>query len=264
MTSMTPGHYDTAPHRPVHTAVIEPVALGASYADRRRHIETYFDRTAAAAWERLTSTAPVGRIRATVRAGRDRMRELLLSRLPWDLRGVRILDAGCGTGALASAAARRGADVVAIDLSPTLIELARRRHAQQPADAGGRTVGRVEFRAGDMLDPGGGRFDYVVAMDSLIHYDAPDAVKAIGALARHADRAVVFTFAPATPALRAMHAVGRFFPKGNQAPSIVPVAEATLSRLLASSPAMRGFHPGLSERVASGFYTSQAMEWLRR
>ena len=64
-------------------------------------LENYFDRTAAAAWAKLTSDAPVGRIRATVRAGRDTMRETLLSWLPQDMRGLRVLDAGCGTGALA-------------------------------------------------------------------------------------------------------------------------------------------------------------------
>jgi magnesium-protoporphyrin O-methyltransferase len=42
----------------------------------------------------------------------------LLDWLPQDLHGLRILDAGCGTGALAMEAAHRGASVVAIDLSP--------------------------------------------------------------------------------------------------------------------------------------------------
>ena len=89
-----------------------------SYQERRGQIETYFDRTAVQAWARLTSNAPLGRIRATVRAGRERMRNTLLSWLPVDLRGARLLDAGCGTGALAVLAAQRGAQVVAIDLSP--------------------------------------------------------------------------------------------------------------------------------------------------
>ena len=56
-----------------------------TYVDTRDRLEDYFDRTAVRAWERLTSDAPVSRIRQTVREGRDRMRALLLSRLPADL-----------------------------------------------------------------------------------------------------------------------------------------------------------------------------------
>ena len=65
-----------------------------SYLQRRSEIEHYFDRTAAQTWERLTSTDPVGRIRATVRAGRDEMRSLLMSWLPQDMTGMKLLDAG--------------------------------------------------------------------------------------------------------------------------------------------------------------------------
>ncbi|MEO1336817.1 MAG: methyltransferase domain-containing protein, partial [Myxococcota bacterium] len=131
-----------------------------TYQRRRSQLETYFDRTAVDAWTRLTSDRPVSRIRATVRAGRDRMRSILLDGLPEDLKGCRLLDAGCGTGALSVAAAERGADVVAIDLSPTLIKVARERLPAQLGD------GKIEFRVGDMVDPSLGKFDYVVAMDS--------------------------------------------------------------------------------------------------
>ena len=148
----------------------------ANYIERRSEIENYFDRTAAKAWERLTSTAPVGRIRASVRAGRDEMRNTLLSWLPQDMRGLRLLDAGCGTGALALEAMQRGAEVVAIDLSPTLVQLASER---QPREAIAQAGGQIDFRSGDMLDPALGEFDHVVGMDSLIHYQAPDAVKVL-------------------------------------------------------------------------------------
>jgi len=50
----------------------------ASYVQRRGEIEAYFDRTAVQAWAKLTSDAPVSGIRATVRAGRQSMRELLV------------------------------------------------------------------------------------------------------------------------------------------------------------------------------------------
>src|SRR5271155_1816393 len=110
---------------------------GATYAQRRGQLETYFDRTAAEAWSRLTSDAPVSRIRATVRAGRDRMRATLLGWLPQNLADCRILDAGCGTGAFAMEAARRGARVVAIDVAATLVDLARER---KPADVDPQSV----------------------------------------------------------------------------------------------------------------------------
>lgn len=227
------------------------------YLERRGQIETYFDRTAADAWARLTSDAPVGRVRASVRAGRDRMRSTLLSWLPDDLRGRRILDAGCGTGALAVEAARRGAHVVAIDLSPTLVELARQR---QPSFSSG---GSIDFRAGDMLDPALGRFDHVVGMDSLIHYEPVDAVEVLAGLAARTQQSLVFTFAPSSPALQLMKAVGNLFPRGSRSPSIVPVTEPHLYRLIDAHPRLLGWDLGRSQRVSGGFYTSQALELVR-
>jgi magnesium-protoporphyrin O-methyltransferase len=228
------------------------------YHQRRHEIETYFDRTAMAAWEQLTSTAPVGRIRATVRAGRDRMRETLLGWLPQDLRGLRILDAGCGTGAFAMAAARRGADVVAIDLSPSLVDVALRRVSQHldTFDNGGH----IDFHSGDFTDEALGEFDHVVAMDSLIHYSAEDAVRVLQGWSRRTRGSLAFTFAPSSPLLRAMHTVGRLFPRADRAPAIEPVAETELRRLLATDDGLALWTPGRTERVSSGFYTSQAFE----
>ncbi len=233
-----------------------------TYQERRGQIETYFDRTAVQAWARLTSDAPVGRIRASVRAGRDRMRKTLLSWLPPDLGGRRLLDAGCGTGTLAVEAARRGADVVAIDLSPTLVTLARERQPSELLAAGSR--GRIDFRAGDMLDAALGEFDFVVGMDSLIHYRTEDAVRVLAGLAQRTGTAMLFTFAPSSPALIAFRAVGRMFPRDNRAPWIEPVAERSLHRLLAAEPLLAAWQPGRTQRVASGFYTSQALEMVKR
>lgn len=226
----------------------------ATYLERREAIETYFDRTAADAWSRLTSDAPVSRVRATVRAGRDRMRATLLSWLPQDLTGRRLLDAGCGTGMLSVEAAKRGAQVTAIDISPTLVGLAGER---LPHDLG---VGHIDFRVGDMLDPALGRFDHVVSMDSLIHYEAADITAALAKLAARTSGSIVFTFAPRTAALTVMHAVGKLFPRGDRAPAIVPVGEQTLRRLIAAEPGLKGWRCGRTERIVSGFYTSQAME----
>jgi magnesium-protoporphyrin O-methyltransferase len=230
----------------------------ATYAERRGQLETYFDRTAVEAWKRLTSDAPVSGIRATVRAGRERMRATLLSWLPEDLRGARLLDAGCGTGALAVEAARRGAHVTAIDISPTLVGLAQER-------SGGEVgAGHVDFRVGDMLDPSLGAFDFVVAMDSLIHYGAADVVRVLEGLGARTAVAMAITFAPRTPALALMHAAGRLFPRGDRAPAIEPVGPRRLAGLIAGSPALGAWRPRRTQRVAQGFYTSQALELVRR
>lgn len=229
----------------------------ATYQTRREELRQYFDRTAADAWARLTSDAPVSRIRATVRAGRDSMRRTLLSWLPENLEGVRILDAGCGTGMLSIEAAERGAEVVAIDLSPTLVELAAQRASALPLK------GRIDFRVGDMSDPALGEFDHVVAMDSLIHYRAEDMVAAAGRLAALARQSVVFTFAPRTPMLALMHTVGGFFPRGDRAPAIEPVVPEVLTGLIHRAMAADGWNTGRSLRVSNGFYISQGLELAR-
>ncbi len=227
-------------------------ALPGGYAKTRAWLHEYFDRTAAKSWETLTSDAPVSGVRATVRAGRDRMRSLMLSWLPTNLSGARILDAGCGTGAAAIELARRGAEVVAIDLSPTLVEVARQRAAQSSLR------GNIEFRSGDMLDASLGHFEFVFAMDSLIHYELQDAVSAVNALAPRVGTAFVFTFAPRTPLLATMWAVGKLFPRRDRAPQIVPTPETALRSAL--QQALPDWKASRSEKVKTSFYTSQAME----
>ena len=224
-----------------------------SYLNRRSKLQDYFDRTANDAWAKLTSDAPVSGIRATVRAGRDQMRSNLIARLPESLSGKRILDAGCGTGALALELANKGASVVAIDLSPNLIELAKERIA--PADRQ-----NIDFRSGDMLDDSLGEFDYVVGMDSMIHYCADDMLVVLEKLAPRVSHKIVFTFAPSTLPLEVMIRVGRLFPRKDRAPFIEPISQTKLSKLIDQSPWFVDWKIPHTQLVSSGFYKSQLME----
>lgn len=224
-----------------------------TYAQQRGQLETYFDRTARDAWAQLTSDAPVSRIRATVRAGRDRMRATLLDWLPEDLGGRRILDAGCGTGAASVALAQRGAEVIAVDVSAGLIDIARDR---APAGL------RIDWHRGDMLDPVFGSFDHVIAMDSLIHYPAADIGAAIAALGARTRRSMLFTIAPKTAALTLMHNAGKLFPRSDRAPAIQPVPIVSLKRQLTNDPGLTGWQHGRDARISGGFYTSHALELL--
>lgn len=223
-----------------------------TYEATRERLETYFDKTASRTWEALTSDAPVSRIRQTVREGRDQMRAELLSILPKDLHGARVLDAGCGAGQMAIELAERGASVVAVDISPSLLDVAYRRTPEH-------LLGRIEYHAGDMLDPDFGTFDAAVAMDSLIHYDASDIARAVGGLAaRLSSGPLAFTVAPRTSLLVAMWWAGKAFPRGDKSPAIQPHRAETIQKSLKNN----GFSTNLTERarVARGFYISQALE----
>ncbi len=228
-----------------------------TYATRRAELETYFDRTALHAWTQLTSDAPVSGIRATVRAGRERMRATLLEWLPAQLNGKTLFDAGCGSGALAADAARRGAQVIGVDVSASLIGIAQERLPAHLAPGG------VEFVVGDMLDPRFGPTDFIVAMDSLIHYPLREILDVLAAFAGRANDAILFTFAPRTPALALMHAAGRLFPRSDRAPALEPVSEDAIRRGIAANAALSSWRVGDSQRIAHGFYTSHAMKLVR-
>ena len=219
-----------------------------SYEATRNRVETYFDSTATKTWERLTSDAPVSGIRATVRAGRDRMRDVILGQLPADLHGKRVLDAGCGTGALACELAARGAEVVGIDISPQLIDIARKRMPTDLHD-------KVTFRAGDMLDPAWGSFDHIVAMDSMIYYSAADITRILAEISPRLTGNMVFTVAPRTPLLMLMWRAGKLFPRADRSPTMIPHAPATLVKSVTTGT-LRDV-----TRVSSGFYISNAMEF---
>jgi magnesium-protoporphyrin O-methyltransferase len=226
-----------------------------TYLDRRERLTTYFDQTAAAAWRALTSNAPVSRIRATVRAGRDEMRATLLDWLPDDLSGHTLVDAGCGTGALSIEAARRGANVFAVDVAGSLVDVARER---VPADLG---PGTIEFHVGDMLADLPERADYVVAMDSLIHYDFDDVVNVVTRFSECAKHKILFTSAPWTPMLGMMHFVGGYLPnRQDRAPAIEPIRIGPLRRELDARLGGDGWWAGRTQRIKRGFYISQAIE----
>lgn len=69
-------------------------------------------------------------------------RPALRALVPADLHGATVLDAGCGSGAQAQWLLEQGADVVAVDVSPRMIE-----------EAGRRCAGRGRFLVADLAEP---------------------------------------------------------------------------------------------------------------
>ena len=220
-----------------------------SYDATRDRVEHYFDRTATKVWERLTSDAPVSRIRETVRKGRDQMRDKLLSALPTDLNGVRVLDAGCGAGQMTQELAARGANVVAVDISPSLVKIAQDR---LPRDL----QHKVTFASGDMLSVDHGAFDHVIAMDSLIYYTETDIRAALSKLGERTSGSIAFTVAPRTPLLMTMWYAGKAFPRSDRSPVMIPHGPRRLEKTVSDIGKLADLG-----RVNSGFYISQALEF---
>ena len=117
-----------SPKQSPRNCAVEPQAPAAPSNEARRwDSETeFFDRLA----DRLEGTlAPFSAeqlARYVDRPGRIYEKEFCF-RLLGDLRGLRVLDLGCGDGSNSVLLAKRGAEVEAFDLSPRLIELAQRR-----------------------------------------------------------------------------------------------------------------------------------------
>lgn len=111
--------------------------------------------------------------------------------------GTRVLDVGCGVGRWSRLLAARGAEVLGVDLSSTMIAQARQRAAAEGV------ADRCRFEVRDVshlnVDE---RFDLVLGVTVLQHILDPDALRAaLAAMAAHLDaggRMILLEAAPTT------------------------------------------------------------------
>ncbi|WP_017761053.1 bifunctional 2-polyprenyl-6-hydroxyphenol methylase/3-demethylubiquinol 3-O-methyltransferase UbiG [Pseudacidovorax intermedius] len=98
-------------------------------------------------------------------------------RLEWiegqvSLAGKRVLDVGCGGGILSDAMARRGADVLGIDLAGKALKVAQ----LHTLDAGTQGVRYREVAVEVLAEEAPGSFDVVTCMEMLEHVPKPASV----------------------------------------------------------------------------------------
>ena len=93
-----------------------------------------------------------------------------------DVSGKRVLDAGCGEGHLARLFARHGAEVVAVDISPQMLHLARTFEEQDRL-----AIEYVEADLAEGLPCNRGAFDLAIA--NMVLEDCEDHVGVLAGIA---------------------------------------------------------------------------------
>jgi SAM-dependent methyltransferase len=131
--------------------------------------------------DRVTKEIRHGRFLAKYGAGEIWNWESPAGKLRWARRvkmlskhlgaGMRVLELGCGTGYFTRELARSRADIVAIDVSPELLEIAR-------ANCSGRNV-RYEIQNASALSYPDAVFDSVVGSSVLHHLELEEALREI-------------------------------------------------------------------------------------
>ena len=107
-----------------------------------------------------------------------------------DVRGKRIFDLGCGDGTNSVLLALKGAHVVAVDISPRAIEIAKNRARLHGVE------GRAEFHASPLetyLGQAGGKFDIICGF-AILHHLLPVLDSVLDDLKKLAHSQTVYMF----------------------------------------------------------------------
>jgi magnesium-protoporphyrin O-methyltransferase len=219
----------------------------------KARLRQYFDGIGFERWSAIYGQAELSPIRRSIRQGHAAM---LRQAERWlDTGGPTAgaaLDAGCGTGLFSVALARRGMSVTAADLAPQMAEAA----AAAAAAAG---VGHnVTCRVSDLEDLSGS-YALVACFDVLIHYPPDLFTPMLRHLASMSTDTLLFTYAPSTPLLAALHRAAAVFPKSQRRTDIQMIPEPLVRATLASC----GMRLTRSQRVSKGFYHVTLVEAKR-
>jgi ubiquinone/menaquinone biosynthesis C-methylase UbiE len=112
--------------------------------------------------------------------------------------GLEVLDLGCGDGTTAIPAARRGADVLGVDIARNLVDAGNKRAADEGLD-------NVRFQQGDacaLIDLADDRFDILVSIFGAMFAPRPiDVAKEMVRVTRPGGRIVMGNWIPGDPTL---------------------------------------------------------------
>jgi magnesium-protoporphyrin O-methyltransferase len=225
-------------------------------AQHKAQLQRYFDGIGFARWSAIYGDAELSPIRRSIRAGHAAM---LAQACGWvDARfsggaAPTALDAGCGTGLFTLALAQRGFVVTATDLAPQMAT------ATTEAVAAAGFAERVTVHSGD-LEAAAGRYDLVACFDVLIHYPAAPFATMLSHLAARSNDTLLFTYAPYSRFLAALHRIGGYFPRGQRRTEIQMIHAAHVAQTLQTA----GFTVRRTQPISHGFYHVMLVEAGKR
>lgn len=222
-------------------------------AQHKARLRQYFDGIGFERWSAIYGEAELSPIRRSIREGHGAMLALAESWLGAGApEGASALDAGCGTGLFSLALARRGLSVTSADIAPQMVE------ATTAAAAAAGLAGRVRAHVSD-VDDLRGSYAVVACFDVLIHYPAELFVPMLRHLAGLSTSTLLFTFAPSTPLLAALHRAAAVFPKSQRRTDIQMIPEPLVRATLGAC----GMRLARSQRVSKGFYHVTLVQAVR-
>ncbi|NWJ47294.1 MAG: magnesium protoporphyrin IX methyltransferase [Chloroflexi bacterium] len=226
---------------------------------RKLELRRYFGVDGYERWRKIYGSEKVSFIRRTVREGHNAMVAQALAWAWENGSNQRVLDAGCGPGLVSRALARAGCTVIGCDLAEQMVETAAQLAAEEPPEI----AQRMKFVVSDLESIGNlvqEQVDLAICLDVLIYYPEDQFGKIMKHLTALTPNRLIFTYAPAHPVFKAMHRIGRLFPRGHRSTSMQIIGEAAVRRGLATA----GLELSRQHHFSKGFYHVVLAEAIRR
>lgn len=220
-------------------------------------VKQYFNNEGFDRWSRIYSEdGEVNSVQLDIRNGHAITVDKVLGWVDADgtaAKGETFCDAGCGVGSLSLPLAKRGATVVASDISAAMVEEATKR-----AETAGLSD-RATFSTSD-LEAIEGKYDTVTCIDVMIHYPQDKMAQMVQGLASKADKRLIISFAPDTWYYTFLKKVGELFPGPSKTTRAYLHTEEAVVKALSDA----GFELSRTEMTGTSFYFSRLLEAVKK
>ena len=223
----------------------------------KAEVTKYFNGTGFDRWNRIYSQSDnVNKVQKNIRIGHQKTVDDVLLWLK-DYKNINqtsFCDAGCGVGSLSIPLAKLGAKSIHLsDISEAMINETKSR-----AKEAGLDLNKLNFRVSD-LENLKGSFDTVICLDVFIHYPQEEAEAMVKHLCQLCDKRLIVSFAPYTPLLALLKAIGQLFP----GPSKTTRAYTLNEKGIIDAAQQSGFKVVKSKLNQAPFYFSKLIEFVK-